>query len=52
MPPAADGMAGHPEQSQDCAGHHDENADRPDDGDVRNEPDDEQDTPRMITFSS
>jgi hypothetical protein len=42
MPPAADGMAGHPEQSQDGANHHDDNSDRPDDGDLRNEPDDEQ----------
>jgi hypothetical protein len=37
MPPAADGMAGHPEQSQDRAEHHDNNADRPDGGDLRND---------------
>jgi hypothetical protein len=43
MPSAADRMAGHPEQRQDGADHHDDNADRPDDGNLRNEPDNEQD---------
>jgi hypothetical protein len=45
-------MAGHPEQSQDGANHDDNNADRPDVGDLLNEPVMSKITPRMITFSS
>jgi hypothetical protein len=53
MPPAADGMAGHPEQSQDGAGHHGSNADSPDDGKTfATNPMMRKTTPRTITFSS
>jgi len=52
MPPAVDGMAGHPEQSPDGAGHHGNNADRPDDGNLATNPMMSKTTPRTITFSS
>jgi hypothetical protein len=34
-------VTGHPEQGQDRAGHYDDDADRPDDGDFCDEPDNE-----------
>jgi hypothetical protein len=40
---AADGVTGHPEHCQNDADHQHNNADRPDDGDLRDEPDNEQD---------
>jgi hypothetical protein len=41
VPAAADSVTSHPEQSQDRADHYDDNADRPDDGDFCDEPDNE-----------
>jgi hypothetical protein len=38
---AADGVTGHPEQGQNEAGQQHDNADRPEDDDLRDEPDDE-----------
>jgi hypothetical protein len=43
VPAAADGMAEHPEHEQDEADHQHDNADGPEDGDLRDEPDNEQD---------
>jgi hypothetical protein len=43
MPSPADRMAGHPEQGQDHSDHDDNNANCPDDDDLRDEPDNEQD---------
>lgn len=43
MPAAADGMAGHPEDGQNDADEQHDDADGPGNGDVRDEPDDEQD---------
>src|ERR1039457_7377107 len=41
--PAADGVTGHPEHCQDGADHQHNNADGPDNGDLRDEPDNDQD---------
>jgi hypothetical protein len=43
MPAAPHRMAGHPEQRQDGTSHDHDDADRPDDGNVRDEPDNKQD---------
>jgi hypothetical protein len=43
VPAAADCVAGHPEQGQDRAGYHDNDADSPEDGDFRDEADNEED---------
>ena len=43
MFPAADGVTGHPEHYQDDANHQHNDADRPDDGNLRDEPDNQQD---------
>jgi hypothetical protein len=41
VPSATDCVTGHPEQCQDCARHQDDDADRPYDGDLGDEPDNE-----------
>jgi hypothetical protein len=41
VPTATDRVPGHPEQGQDRADYYGDDADRPDDGDFRNEPDNE-----------
>jgi hypothetical protein len=41
VPAAADCVTGHPEQGEDRADHYDDDADRPDDGDLCDEPDNE-----------
>src|ERR1017187_6141441 len=41
--PAADSVTGHPAHYQDDANHQHNNADRPDDGNLRDEPDNQQD---------
>jgi hypothetical protein len=45
-------MVGYPEQSQDGADHHDNNTERPVNGDLRDEPMMGKVTSRKITFSS
>jgi hypothetical protein len=53
VPAPADRVTGHPEQGQDRAGHDDDDADRPDNGDLGDEADDEEnDAERMITGDS
>ena len=42
VPASADCVTDHPEQGQDRAGHYGDDADRPDDGDFCDEPDNEQ----------
>jgi len=50
VPAPAGRVTGHPEQGQDRAGHDDDDADRPDNGDLGDEADDEEnDAERMIT---
>src|ERR1035441_623300 len=41
--PAADGVTDHPEHCQDDADHQHNNSDGPDDGNLRDEPDNQQD---------
>jgi hypothetical protein len=41
MPAAADCVTGHPEHGQDGTDQYDDDADRPDDGDFCDEPDNE-----------
>jgi hypothetical protein len=42
VPASADRVTGHPEQRQDDAGHNGDDADRPDNSDFGDEPDDEE----------